>query len=163
MNPMGRRFGGVGCISSRVAERTAPMARSCSVGFFIQSRLELREAPGQLLVVGDEELVQLHEGPHDLDVNRDQRSLPRTEESIATPCSVNTRGAERRPPVLVLKSVISTRSTLRRSLPASFNTRFTNRCRTLSKLRPAGLLIYVAGSLVGTEQPRGVQVPDIDV
>ena len=27
---MGRRFGGVGCISSRIAERMAPMARSCS-------------------------------------------------------------------------------------------------------------------------------------
>jgi hypothetical protein len=32
--------------------------------------LELREAPGQFLI-GDEELTELDEGPHDLDVDSD--------------------------------------------------------------------------------------------
>jgi hypothetical protein len=38
---------------------------------FIQSRLELRETPGEFLV-GDKQLAQLHEGPHDLNVDRDR-------------------------------------------------------------------------------------------
>src|ERR1700733_1126061 len=38
--------------------------------FFIQSRLELREAPGQLFV-GDQQLAQLDERAHDLDVDSD--------------------------------------------------------------------------------------------
>jgi hypothetical protein len=36
VNPMGRRLGTdtFGCINSRIAERMAPMARSCSVSFY---------------------------------------------------------------------------------------------------------------------------------
>ena len=38
--------------------------------FFIQARLELREAPGQL-PVGAQELAQVHEGAHDVDAHLD--------------------------------------------------------------------------------------------
>jgi len=40
------------------------------------------------LVVRGEQPSHAHEGAHDLDVDGDGASLPRTVESMATPCSV---------------------------------------------------------------------------
>ena len=53
----------------------------------LQALLELGEALGKFLVAG-EQVAQPDKGPHDLDVDGDGAFAPRTEESIATPCSV---------------------------------------------------------------------------
>jgi hypothetical protein len=57
----------------------------------------LRDLAGQLFV-GGQDLAQAHEGAHNRDVDIGRAIATQDEESMATPCSVNTQGGFRRPP-----------------------------------------------------------------
>jgi hypothetical protein len=90
VDPIGRRLGGGGFVSSRIAEKMAVMALSWC-WYLRSSASSLRAKRG----VGGEQFAQPHEGADDVEAHLDGSGAVKMVAAMMAPCSVKANGGNR--------------------------------------------------------------------